>query len=263
MMQPQSVDPIAGARAEWNRGRAWVQRGWAQYRRQPSFWAGAAFLYLFSIALIMRIPFAGFLVSVMLSPIVLAGVLLSLQRGLEIPAQEDKQRWLVQPARLLTTAFRGESHVYAVVLLGIVTLGLMVLVKIGEYLIGVGSVATLISTGATVSWWWLVPGGLLVLALNLALWMGLLYAPHRTMLAGSDPMQAVHESFVACRRHALAHAVYLVLLALPYLLVAWAFGVSAVLGYLLWFSMGMVVLPVFVLASYESYRDNYSDAALP
>jgi hypothetical protein len=263
MMQPQPADPVAGARAEWNRGRAWVRRGWEQYRRHPSFWAGAAFLYLFSIALIVRIPFAGFLIAVMLSPIVLAGVLLGLQRGLAIPAVEDKQRWLVQPARLLTTAFRGESHVYAVVLLGIVTLGVMVLVKIGEYLIGVGSVATLISTGAAVPWWWLVPGALLVLALNVALWMGLFYAPHRTVLASSDPMQAVHESFVACRLHARAHAVYLLVLAVPYLLVAWAFGVSAVLGYLLWFSVGIVVLPVFVLASYESYRDSHSDATFP
>jgi hypothetical protein len=260
MTEPQSMEANATSRTEFERGLGWVRVGWHMFQQDSAFWLSVSLMYLTVVALLGVLPFAGFLLAVMLTPMMLAGVLLGLQQGIDLaPGASAFHRYVAAPVRLLTRAFVNESHVYAIVLLGIVSLGLVMLVRIAEYLLGVGALGNLFSTsaGAAVSWPWRLIGGLLVLLLNVALFMALFYAVHRTVLGGRDVMQAIHESFGASRRYALSHLVYLLGFGTAYAAMGAAFSVSMALGYLVWFALGAMLVPVFLHASYRSYHESF------
>ena len=224
-------------------------------------------LYWLAAISLEAIPFVGHLVLVLLSPMLLAGALLTFKDPASVPAQNPTGRgafdYVRVPLRLLFGAFASESRRYSAVLTGIVFLGLVIVVAICQYFIGAGS----FSGGWSAARHGAAPPALLFVrllaaaTLDIALLMGLLYAVHRTVFAWRDPMAAVGDSFRACVRHPLALATYAGAFALPYFVIVGAFQLSAWLGYALLFTLGTVLLPLFVLASYCSYRDVFPPAA--
>ena len=147
---------------------------------------------------------------------------------------------------------------FAAVLLGIVTLGLAMLVKIIGYLLVGGSMlsglaASQVGTAQITT----LLGMALVALLSVLLAMGLLFSVPLTVLANRQPLAAISESFSACRENAAALLTLTVPFFLVYLVILVAFAKSHWLGYLLVVSVGFLALPVFVAAVYCSYLTLY------
>ncbi len=272
MNNGSSPDKIA---PEENRGTGqgitWIVQGWHRVQEQPPLWFGMAAVYLVFGFTLKLIPFMGDLLLVLVTPMLLAGVIAGLAReksavhenvnskAASIPAL--LQAWLAQPAQELVSIFIREDKVFGAVLLGIVTLGLAMLVKITGYLLIGGSMVSGLAAGQlNASQITTVLGMLVVAILYLGLAMGLVYSVPRTVLGNRPPFEAIADSFIACRDN----AVPLLTLAAPffivYLVIIATFAKNHWLGYLLVFSTGGVALPVFVASVYCSYLALYPPA---
>ena len=250
------------------RGIAWIVQGWHRVQEQPPLWFGMAAIYLVFGFTLKLIPFMGDLLLVLVTPMLLASVVAVLAREKSAVHENVNsktasmpallQAWLAQPAQELVSIFTREDKVFGAVLLGIVTLGLAMLVKITGYLLIGGSMVSGLTAGqlnaAQIT---TVLGMLVVVILYLVLAMGLLYSVPRTVLGSRPPFEAIADSFIACRDN----AVPLLTLAAPffivYLVIIAAFAKNHWLGYLLVFSAGGVALPVFVASVYCSYLALY------
>lgn len=266
MSNDSSPDKTAsGENRGTGRGLAWIVQGWHLVQEQPPLWFGMAAIYLVLGFTLKLIPFMGDLLLVLVTPMLLAGVVAGLARensavhrnahGKAASMPALLQAWLAQPAQELVSIFTREDKVFGAVLLGIVTLGLAMLVKITGYLLIGGSMVSGLTAGQlNASQITTVLGMSVVAVLYLVLAMGLLYSVPRTVLENRPPFEAIAESFSACRHN----AVPLLTLAAPffvvYLGIVAAFAKSHWLGYLLVFSAGGVALPAFVASVYCSYR---------
>lgn len=251
------------AAAQIPRAARWVREGWETMRRAMPFWLGMAALYLIAAAVLSRLPFAGPLLVLMLSPMLFAGALLAADgEPRAMPeTQSAYERWVRAPGFALFGALTDANRVYSTVLLGMIVLGLIVTTFIVEYLFGLGSLRTLLSRSLyrATSIWSILPGIAGAAILNILLAMSLLYAVHRTTLAGRDPFSAIAESFAACARHSVATATLGAIFLVPYLAVMLAFRLSTVLGYAALLAIGVIALPVFVIATLASHRDLFSE----
>ena len=239
----------------------WIGCGWRLLQSSLPLWIGMSFLYLVLAVLLEVIPFAGHLLLVLLSPMLLAGALYALPTASAATRPAAPAEFVTVPARQLLQAFSTEARVYPAVLMGIMVVGLVVAIAIVQYLIGAGSltsewtaarrgVAQLVSAV-----FHLVASGVLYALLIMALF----YAVHRVVYGHRAPMAAIADSFVASRRNAAALATLVLVFLIPYVLVAGAFQVTPWLGYVAVFSIGLVALPLLVLASYCSYRDIFGE----
>ena len=250
------------------RGIDWIVQGWHRVQEQPPLWFGMAAIYLVLGFLLKLIPFMGDLLLVLVTPMLLAGVIAGLAREKNAVHENVNsmtasmpallQVWLAQPAQELVSIFIREDKVFGAVLLGIVTLGLAMLVKITGYLLIGGSMVSGLTAGQfNASQITTVLGMIVVAMLYLGLAMGLVYSVPRTVLGNRPPFEAIADSFTACRDN----AVPLLTLAAPffivYLVIIAAFANNHWLGYLLVFSAGGVALPVFVASVYSSYLALY------
>ncbi|WP_372523055.1 hypothetical protein [Sulfuricaulis sp.] len=247
-----------------NRGLAWIVQGWRLVQEQPALWFGMAAIYLVLGFTLKLIPFMGDLLLVLITPMLLAGVVAGLAREKNTVHQNVIgkassmpalfQAWLAQPAQELVSIFIEEDKVFGAVLLGIVTLGLGVLVKITGYLLIGGSMVSGLTAGQlNASQIMTVLGMLVVAILYLVLSMGLLYSVPRTVLGNRPPFEAIAESFTACRHNAVPLLTQAAPFFVVYLGIIAVFANNHWLGYLLVFSAGGIALPVFVASFYCSY----------
>lgn len=227
----------------------WLRCGWQLLLQAPPLWLGMGALYLALGAVLEAIPFAGHLLFVLLSPMLLAGALYALPPSAAAPG--------ANPARQLLQAFASETRVYPAILMGIMVVGLVVLLEIAQYFIGAGSfTATLTATRhgvvQTASALARFVAGVMLLGL---LAMALFYAVHRTVYGHREPLTAIADSFAAAKQHLGALATIAAVFLVPYIVVAGAFQIAPLLGYVALFSVGVIAVPALVLASYCSYRD--------
>src|SRR3989344_3676390 len=151
-------DKIApGENRGTGQGIAWIVQGWHRVQEQPPLWFGMAAIYLVFGFTLKLIPFMGDLLLVLITPMLLASMVTVLAqeksavhrnvngKASSMPAL--LQAWLAQPAQELVSIFTREDKVFGAVLLGIVTLGLAMLVKITGYLLIAGSVASGLTAG--------------------------------------------------------------------------------------------------------------------
>ena len=243
------------------RAGAWIACGWRLIQEHKSLWFGMSGLYLVFAFVLKRIPFMGDLLITLITPMLLAGVVWgrahdhrATSPSVTGPAPPWTQAWLVQPARELGLIFHREDKIFPAVLLGIITLGLSTLVRIaGDLLVGGSMVSGLTATPLDVPQISTVLGMVAIVALYLALTMGLFYSVPLTVLANRQPLAAVAESFSLCRRNALP----LLTLAAPffvvYLLIMAGFAVYHGWAHLLIATAGLTALPLFVATVYCSY----------
>ena len=160
----------------------------------------------------------------------------------------------MRPARELSLIFSRPDKAFPGVLLGIITLGLAMLVKIaGDLLIGGSMVSGLTAARLDVLQVTTVVGMLVVAGLYLVLAMSLFYSVPLTVLANRQPLAAVSESFALCRRNALPLAALVAPFFVIYLLIVAGFAISHTWGYLLIATAGWLALPVFIASVYCSY----------
>lgn len=242
----------------------WIHCGWQLLQRTPSLWLGMAAIYLAVAALLETIPFAGHLIVALLSPMLLAGALYALPHGEDdAPGASTHDRYLHAPARQLLQAFATEARIYPTVLMGIMVVGLVVVLAIAQYFVGTGSLTAewaaarhgVVQTASAILR--LVASSVL----HAILFMALFYAVHRTVYARRDPMKAIADSFTACKQQAPPLLMLALVFLLPYIVIAGAFQAAPWLGYVAVFTVGLVALPLLVLASFCSYRDVFGDAA--
>lgn len=240
-------------------GRSWALCGWQRIQGDLPLWLGMASFYLLIAALLNQIPFAGFLLVVMISPILLGSALLALEPGTAAPIAVTPTEQAKRPLRQLLRVFDDESYAYTIVLLSIVTLGLVVILRIAEYLLGVGSHYSLTNVimHRILPSGWLMLSLLVAIVLNVGLAMGLFFAAHLTVLAKREPLMAVYESFYACMKHGRALAALGGMALLVGIVILIGFHIWSPLGYLLLFTLGTVALAVLVAASHCSFRDIY------
>lgn len=249
-------------------GKTWIACGRRLVLEQKPLWYGMTAVYFVLGFVLKLIPFMGDLLLILITPMLLAGVVWgrTQEQHAEPAAKPGSSRsplalfqtWIAQPAQELMRIFTQEDKMFAAVLLGIVTLGLAMLVKITGYLLVGGSmVSGLAASQVGTAQITTLLGMALVALLSVLLAMGLFYSVPLTVLANRQPLAAISESFSACRENAVALLTLTVPFFLVYLVTMVAFAKSHWLGYLLLFSVGLLALPVFVAAVYCSYLTLY------
>lgn len=249
-------------------GKAWIACGQRLVLEQKSLWYGMTAVYFVLGFVLKLIPFMGDLLLILITPMLLASVVWGRAQENHVepapkpepssPAQALFQAWIAQPAQELMRIFTQEDKMFAAILLGIVTLGLAMLVKIIGYLLVGGSMLSgLAASQMGAAQITTLLGMALVALLSLLLAMGLFYSVPLTVLANRQPLAAISESFSACRENAAALLTLTVPFFLLYVVIMVAFAKSHWLGYLLLISVGLLALPVFIAAVYCSYLTLY------
>ncbi len=255
-------------------GLSWIGGGWRLVQEQKSLWYGMTAVYFVLGFLLKQIPFMGDLLLILVTPMLLASVVWNQAQANHVGqprahrhslnAAEILQVWIVQPAQEMMRIFYHEEKAFAAVLLGIVTLGLTMLVKIAGYLLVGGSmISGLSATDLSAPQITLILGMLFVAGLNVILTMGLLYSVPFTVLSNRQPLAAISESFSTCLTHAAHVLALLTPFFLIYLTVLVAFAKSHWLGYLLTISIGFLAAPIFVAAIYNSFLQLFPAHHLP
>jgi hypothetical protein len=244
--------------------RRWIACGRYLVLQQQSLWYGMAAVYIVLGFLLTLIPFMGHLLLILITPMLLAGVIWGRAQERQVPpaapaepipsAQRILQEWIAQPAQELMCIFTQEGKMFGAVLLGIVTLGLVMVVKIiGYLLIGGSMISGLAADLAGGTPFTALLGMVLVAGLSVLLGMGLLYSVPLTVLGNRQPLDAISESFTACRANARPLLALVAPFFLVYVVILAAFANSLWLGSLLTVSVGLLALPLFIAAVYCSY----------
>ncbi|MHB8622407.1 MAG: hypothetical protein ACYC9J_05030 [Sulfuricaulis sp.] len=256
----------------FRQGIAWIVHGHREVRQHRSLWFGMTAVYFLLGFLLKLIPFMGDLLLILISPMLLAGVVVGRAQANRAAQPADArhtptaiatwlQAWVIQPAQELVRIFTADDKVFGAVLLGIVSLGLVMLVNIAGYLLIGGSMLSGLTASDLMAPQMATLLGMLVVAmLYLVLTMALFYSVPLTMLGNRDPLAAIAESFSICRKNPRP----LVTLGTPffivYLILMAVFTRYHWLGYLLVFTAGFVTLPEFIASALFSYQ---SFAPLP
>ena len=254
--------------AGMNQAKTWIACGRRMVLEQIPLWYGMTLVYLVLGFVVKLIPFMGDLLLILITPMLLAGAVWGrAQEGRIEPAPKPPstsptrallQAWIAQPAQELMRVFTQEEKVFGAVLLGIVTLGFAMIVKIIGYLLVGGSMLSGLAASDIVTTQITTLLGMgLVAGLSVLLAMGLLYSVPLTVLGNRQPLDAIFESFTVCRAHTRSLLVLVVPFLLIYLIILVTFAKSHWLGYLLTISVGFLALPVFIAAVYCSYQTLY------
>lgn len=242
-------------------GIDWIVLGARMVLDRKSLWFGMTAVYFVFAFLLKLIPFMGDLLLILITPMLLAGVV----RG---RAQESHsgqtaeagaaptlfQAWVAGPVQELLSIFVQEDKVFGAMLLGIITLGLAMLVKITGYLlIGGSMVSGLAASQMSTPQPGTLLGMLVVAVLYAILAMALIYSVPLTVLGNRQPLAAISESFSLCRKNAPALLTLTVPFFIVYLVILAAFAEHRGLGYLLVLSVGFVTLPLFIASAFSSY----------
>ena len=222
---------------------AWYSEAWRLFKLSPGAWIGIWLIFFVILVAISAIPFIGGLISALLTPVFVGGVML---------AARDADRNGDVAVGKLFAAF--STHAGPLVLVGLLQLALWVVffliasVVIGVY-IGIG-------VGAGMSFESFMSPGVLLPIILIGFILGILYIPFTmavwlaaTLVALHDigALDALRMGFSAAFRNLLA-LIVLVLVTIPLAVVA---SVPFLLG---WFVLG----PVLLILLYAEYRDLFA-----
>jgi hypothetical protein len=263
---------------EARRAREWLATGWTLFRRAPLLWLSVSFVYLVVAMLLEQIPFIGWLILVLLSPMFLFGTL-PIAKALAdnalpadaLPARPtwfDVRGWaqyarelILRAARRLFSGFAREDELLPVMVISTLLLGGVVALRILAQLLKVGGSALPAmlagSVGPTV-WVTALIGLIVVLAIEALLLMAFLYTVPLLLFRREYPLPAIESSFGAALNSLGAFAVFVgVFLALGEISRLLFFYLVFPFDYLAFLLIGLVALPVMIGALYASYLDLY------
>lgn len=244
-----------------NEATSWIRAGFERVQQEPARWLGMSLVFIvFALVVRLIIPFAliyNFLLT-LIAPMMLASALIA-ARSAPVPTPIDRRGWIralsVDAWRELFQVFRREDHTFAIVITCIVMLGLVVLVTIPELLITGGSIISGIA-GAGL-------GGpirpamffniIVAIALYTVLAMALIYMVPLALFGNRHAIPAVVESFQICVRQPKTVALFIAPFLVIDFVIMFAFSAWHWIGYLLLFTLGLVVLPAFVIGLNRSY----------
>jgi len=244
------------------RGYAWLKVGWRLFRRDTTLWVAMAAFYLIMVAVLDQIPFIGYLLLVFVTPLMLAGALITAaeveQTEPDHKKIDDWRAWLKLLTRRalisLLRVFVDPAKTLSVMVLATLLLGAVVVVQILAQLLKVGGPAlpAMLQGSVGPSIW--VPALIslfLVWLLKLLLAFGTLYAVQLVAIGEETPLGALEKSARALMNHAGAITVLALLLPVPLMLIA-SFSDIAVL------LVSLLSLPMLVTSVYSSAQEVYS-----
>lgn len=259
----------------------WVKHGVVLFRKEPVLWLAMAFVYLSMAILLSQIPFIGWLILVLFTPLCMLGALPVAQAqnvsGLPAnavptpPATREFRPWvnylrdlLTHAARRLFNGFTEEDKLLPIMVISTLLLGGVVIINILAQLLKVGGAALPAmlagSVGPTV-WVTALIGLVVVLSLETLLLMAFLYTVPLILFRREHPLPSIELSFSAALNNmgafALFASVFAVIgeaLRVLFLLFTFPFD------YLVFFLVGLVALPVFITSLNASYQDLFTHA---
>ncbi len=254
------------------RGWEWLRAGLRLFGKAPALWSAIALLYLAIGFLFNLLPFVGRLVMVLLTPLFTSGALAAaaeldqaapagpLFAPGEPPAARAREVWEVlgQAAVRLFRGFNDLDRALPAMIVGALALGGVVTVPILVQVFKVGPHPISVLFGGAVSVTALLPslfGLIVVVAIEIAFAMALVYAIPLILFQGEAPLTALRRSFVASLANARPLALFGGVFLLGFIIVQGLFGLVGGLGYIGYFALGAALLPVLVAGVYSSHRD--------
>lgn len=262
-------------------GWVWVKHGIALFRKEPVLWLAMAFVYLSMAILLSQIPFIGWLILVLFTPLCMLGALQVAQAqdgpGLPAntlpvpPAQREFRLWanylrdlLTRAARRLLNGFKDEEKLLPIMVISTLLLGGVVVINILAQLLKVGGAALPAmlagSVGPTV-WITALIGLVVVLSLEALLLMAFLYTVPLILFRREHPLPSIELSFSGALNNLGAFAVF----ASVFAVIGEAMRVLFLLfvfpfDYLVFILVGLVALPVFIASLNASYQELFTRA---
>lgn len=276
---------IQANRLPARRGWEWVLQGYALFRKGPTLWFAMAFVYLAIAILLSQIPFIGWLILILLTPLFLVGALPVAETiaGPGLPADalppmpaarnfRERSTWrdwtfylrdlLTRAARRLLHGLSSEEKLMPLMVVSTLLLGGTVAISILAQLLKVGGTAVqavLSGSIAPMAVFSVLIGLLIVLAFEALLLMAFTYVVPLILFRGEHPLPAIESSFSAALNNYGAFGVFVTVFAVAgeitrsvYRTLSFPFDYLAVLA------SGMVLLPILAAGLYVSYLDLYS-----
>jgi uncharacterized membrane protein len=217
------------------RGWSWIAEGWKLFKRQPGLWI-VMMLIMAAIVIVLGLTVVGTLVSLVLTPLFVAGIVIgcrALDEGRELELGH------------LFAGFR--THSGALVTLGLIYLAAWIVIAfIARALAGPTpeSLPTNDPAAIAEAARAMVLPMLVAAALFIPVLMALWFAPPLVVFNDQKAVQAIKLSFAACLKNILPFLWYsVVLLGLGIIA-----SIPALLGWI-------VLLPLIFTSFYASYRD--------
>jgi uncharacterized membrane protein len=268
-------------------GWAWVTRGIALLRKEPMLWMAMAFLYLAFAMLLELIPFIGWLILALFTPILMLGAL-SVSAEVDrpglpagaVPAPPTERNFgtgaawrawtgylrnlLLRATHRLIQGFSEEEKLLPIMVVSTLLLGGLVVIRILAALLkvdklGASGLITMVGSGVSPSVWLMTLLGLaIVLTLEVLLIMAFLYTVPLILYRREHPLPAIESSFGATLNNLGAFALFGGAFTLTVEVMRALFHFFFFpFDYLAFLAIGLVALPVFIAGLYASYQDLY------
>ena len=227
-------------------GWGWLARGFWHFRQNPFAWIITLVVWFVIAIVVSLIPLIGSLAITLLSPVVLAGILIG------VAAQDEGQDFEVghlfagfsrNPGQLVLTG--------VLYMVGFILIGVVVAILMGGAIAMLGGMSTMQNPDpeamASVMGSPSVIMAMLVgMALSIPLVMAYWFAPALVALEGVSAVTAMKLSFVGCLKNVLPFLLYGVIGLVFFILGAIPFGLGL-----------LIILPVMMASIYVSFRDIY------
>ena len=265
-------------------GLMWIKQGGMLFWKQPALWLGMSFVYLVIALVLGAIPFIGWLILVLFTPVLMFGALsianalagpgLPPEPPLVIPTGSKFNAWalqvreyLLRAARRLFAGFAEEEKMMPIMVISTLLLGGVVMVKILAQLLKVGGAALPAmlsgSIGPTV-WLTALLGLLVVVSLEALLLMAFLYTVPLIAFHRDHPLPSIEKSFRAATNNLGAFFVFVGVFAFIGEVMHLLFlKLNFPYDYLTFLTVGLITLPVFIAGLHASYLDLFTPAAQP
>jgi len=260
-------------------GWGWVKHGMLLFRKEPVLWLSMAFVYLAMAILLSQIPFIGWLILVLFTPLCMLGALPVAQAqdgpGLPAnavptpPAARAFRPWvdylrdlLARAARRLLNGFAEEDKLLPIMVISTLLLGGVVVINILAQLLKVGGAALPAMLAGSVGpsvWITALIGLVVVLGLESLLLMAFLYTVPLILFRREHPLPSIELSFTGALNNLGAFAVFISVFAVASEVVRVLFLLFVFpFDYLIVLLAGLVALPVFIAGLNASYQDLFT-----
>jgi uncharacterized membrane protein len=238
-----------GRRVPAGNGSSWLGRGWSLFKEAPGMWIVITLLYFVMALIINLIPIGG-IVFYVISPVLLAGLML----GCDSLAHNDE----LELSHLFAGFQRNAGSLLLVGLLYLAGLIAIIIFVAIIFMFAAGGTAftqmlkggelndlenVFTAGGIVLS---LLLTVLIFVALLIPLMMAYWFAPALVVFHKLEPLQAMKMSFMGCLKNFVPFLVY----GLLGLILAIVASIPLMLGWL-------VAWPMFIGSLYASYRDIY------
>jgi len=269
-MVPSALSPSSNRP---NQAWRWLGGGWRLAHRRPRLFVALSLWYLLLATLLMRLPFLGPLLLVLVTPALGAGAWLTIRDLRDNPVAPAAPTggmgmWfrvaVGQPVQALLRALNDEQWRLPTIVLCLVSLGVVMALKIIEYVLIGGSMISALQSPEVMSS--LRPVTMAAMAIIVMLTvlttMSLFFTVPLVLDARLDAFAALTHSFLAAARRFVPLALFFAPFLALYAALAFLFTLNTYLGYFATFTLGPITLANFLGGWSCSYDDAFA-ASVP